>query len=125
MLNIQSMVESAIDTVKRVSPDVIYTGSLIKVSRAVNPSTNTVVENDTIEPVEIIQDVIKADEIDGLTVLRTDFKLHIIARNGINVDFYDELIIKNNVTGDKRLKIKLKTDIAVGIRSLMFTIIAG
>jgi hypothetical protein len=119
------MVESAIDTVKRVSPDVIYTGSLIKVSRAVNPSTNTVVENDTIEPVEIIQDVIKADEIDGLTVLRTDFKLHIIARNGINVDFYDELIIKNNVTGDKRLKIKLKTDIAVGIRSLMFTIIAG
>jgi len=125
MLNIQSMVESAIDTVKRVSPDAIYTGSLIKVSRAVNASTNTVTEADVVEPVEIIQDVIKADEIDGLTVLRTDFKLHIVARNDINVDFYDELVIKNNVTGDKRLKIKLKTDITVGIRSLMFTVIAG
>lgn len=125
MLNIQALVESAIDTVKRVSPDVIYTGSLIRISRAVNPSTNTVTNVEVVEPVEIVQDIIKADEMDGAVILRTDFKLHVIARNNINVDFYDEILIKNNVTGDRRLKIKIKTDVAVGVRSLIFTIIAG
>lgn len=123
MLNVKRLVDQAIKTLRQTVPDSLYIGSLISVSRAVNPLNNTVTVAETSKPVEIIQDSITEKEIDGINILATDFKLHVIASADINVDFYNEIVAKFE-EADKRLSIIKKTNIVIGSSNLMFTIVA-
>lgn len=124
MLSIKREVDNAIRVLRRTAKGVVYTGNLVKVSKVPNPATNTVADVVSTEPVEIISDVISQDEVNGTTFLITDFKFHVIAKIGVDVNFYDMIESANESFQGKRLRIISKKAYVEGTKNLMFTIVA-
>lgn len=124
MLSIKREVDKAIRVLRSEAKDAVYDGNLVKIVRTPNPATNAVAEVTSIESVEIIPDVISQDEVNGTTFLITDFKLHIIAKAGVDVNFYDQVESNNESFLSKRLRIISKKAFVEGSKNLMFTIIA-
>lgn len=124
MLSVKREFDKAIRALRRSARDVIFTGQLVKIVRTPDPATNTVAEVTNSVDVDIIADVINQDEVNGTTFLITDFKLHIIAKNGIDVSYYDMIRSNNESFQAKDLRIISKKAFVEGSKNLMFTIIA-
>jgi hypothetical protein len=124
MLSIKRELDKAIRALRRSARDVLFTGQLVKITRTPDPATNTVAEVTSSVDVDIIADVIDQDEVNGTTFLITDFKLHIIAKQGIDVSYYDMIRSNNESFQAKDLRIISKKAFVEGSKNLMFTVIS-
>ena len=124
MLSVKREFDKAIRALRRSAPDTLFTGQLIKITRTPDPATNTVAEVTSSVDVDIIADVIDQDEINGTTFLITDFKFHVIAKQGVDVSYYDMIRSNNESFQAKDLRIISKKAFVEGSKNLMFTIIA-
>lgn len=120
-MNVDQILAIAVKSIKSAMPEALYKGSLVKQTRAFNSSNSTTSVIDTVlTDVEIIFDGFTSEELVSSSVKNTDVKLHIIANNVSNIDFYD--IIRANGF-DYRIGKKL--DIVVGSKTALFTIVAS
>ena len=119
-MNIDKILALVVRTIKTSVPDAIYKGSLIKKTRAFDPSSSTMIEGiEVVTPAEIIFDVITAEEVIGTTIKYTDVKLHIIANDIKTIDFYQLVKVDS-----KEYKIKKLLTNVVGSKAALFTVIA-
>lgn len=118
-MNVDKILALVVRTIKTSLPDAIYQGSLVKKTRAFDPSSSSVIEGeDVVTPAEIIFDVITAEETVGTTIKHTDVKLHIIANKIQSIDF-DQFIKVDS----KEYRIKKLVTSVVGTKVALFTII--
>jgi len=113
------ILDIAVKSIKSAMPEAIFQGSLVKNTRAFNPSTNSVTLTPTTIDVEVIFDTFTSNEALGSSIKVTDLKLHIIANELTTLDFYSLV----NARGGQ-FKIKQVIDSVVGTKSAIFTIIA-
>lgn len=118
-MNVDSILRTAISAVKSAMPEAIYQGSLVKKTRAFNPSDSTTIEMDSvIKPAEIIFDTLTSEEIVGTTIKQSSIKMHIVADQIADIDFYQYVRVNS-----KDYKIARLIQSIVGSKTAVFTII--
>lgn len=123
MLSISREVDKLIRVLRRTAPDTIYSGKLIKINKSIDPATNLVAEITSEQSIEIINDQLTQDEINGTTILSSDFKIHVIARKGIYVDFYDVIECDFEAFLGRKLRIVKKVTFVEGSKNLLYTLV--
>lgn len=120
-MNIDHILNLVISKLRQKFPDALYKGSLVKKTRAFNPSTNNVESTGPDVPVEIevIFDTFTDDEISSSGIRATDVKLYVIGGPIENIDFYDAVTIF-----DKSYSIAKVITSYVGSTAAVFTIAA-
>lgn len=120
-MNIDLILDTAVKAIKSSAPDAIYQGSLIKETRAFNPSTRTNEVTVSAEvAVEIIFDAVTTEDVSGSNISDTIVKLYIIANEVDDINFYDIVRIKN-----RDYRISRKVENLVGSKVALFTILAS
>lgn len=120
-MNADWIINTAIQTLRRVFPDAITHGFLVKDNRVFDPLTNTKkTAAPTKTPVEVIIDSFKTHEINGSTIRGTDLKIHIIADSVQDISYYERIELSSGLT----YVIGQLIEVAIGSRSAVFTITA-
>ncbi len=119
-MTIDQILNIAVKSIKSAMPEALYKGSLVQQTRAFNASTsvNALVDS-VITDVEVVFDNFTSEEVIGSTIMTTDVKLHIIANEVFNIDFYQIVRVRG-----ADYKIKRKLEVVVGSKAALFTIVA-
>ena len=120
-MTVDQILELSISSLKKAMPEAIYQGSLVKQTRAFDASSSVarLIDSD-VRQVEIVFDSFTSEEIIGTTIKSTDVKLHIVANDVKNIDFYDVVRLESV---DYKISKLLET--VVGAKRALFTIIAS
>lgn len=119
-MNTDQILSTTVRSIKSAMPEAIYAGTLVKKETLFDSSSSVsrIIES-VLTPVEIIFDSFKSEEILGSNILSTDVKLHVIANEVKDINFYTVVRV-----GNDDYTIKQKIEAVIGSKTALFTIVA-